>query len=332
MLAMRMLAAMVLPSLPKAPDHLFFEGAPREGLFSGAVLESSFRDAKAPFALGTVERRLVEKKWQYLFVSDREVMLTLAILDAGYLSAGICSVFDRGSRRLLADEGPVLPPLFASVGESPGDASLRGPRIAARMEKNGDRYAVRATWAHCEIDLVLDAAAAPPPASAVAALGSPGRFDYTQKSALLRASGSVRTGNVTFELNEAPAGLDYSHGFFEHETAWRWAFAAGPGVAFNLSDGFLQGQGENVVWLEGEPRPVGGVTFEFDKLAPLTPWRIRGEAVDLTFNPEGVRTKSIDLKLVSSQYAHPFGTFEGRVLGAAVEGVAGLVEDHVARW
>ncbi|HEY2031119.1 MAG TPA: DUF2804 domain-containing protein [Myxococcales bacterium] len=323
---------MVLPSLPKAPDHLFALGAPQEGLFAGAVLESSFRDAKPPFVLGAMERRLVEKKWQYLFVADREVMLTLAILDAGYLSAGVCSVFDRGSCRLLADEGPVLPPLFASVGEMPGDASLRGPRISARIEKNGDRYAVRATWAHCEIDLILDGALAPPPASAVAALVNPGRFDYTQKSALLRASGSVRSGNVTFELSGAPAGLDYSHGFFEHETAWRWAFAAGPGVAFNFSDGFLQGQGENVAWLEGEPRPVGPVTFEFDKLAPLQPWRIRGESVDLTFKPEGVRTKSVDLKFVSSRYVQPFGTFEGRVLGAAVEGLAGLTEDHVARW
>lgn len=323
---------MALPSLPKAPDHLFFEGAPREGLFAGAVLDSSFRDARPPFALGAVERRLVEKKWQYLFVSDREVMLTLAILDAGYLSGGICAVFDRGSRRLLADEAPILPPLFATVAERPADASLRGPRIFARIEKNGDRYAVRATWAHCEIDLLLDAALAPPPASAIAAVGNPGRFDYTQKSALLRASGIVRSGNVTFTIDDGPAGLDYSHGFFEHEIAWRWAFAAGPGVAFNLSDGFMQGQGENVVWLEGAPRPAGAVTFEFDKLAPLSPWRIRGDSVDLTFKAEGVRTKSIDLKLVSSTYAQPFGTFEGRILGAAVEGIAGIAEDHVARW
>ena len=238
----------------------------------------------------------------------------------------------RGSRRLLADEAPVLPPLLASVGDGPGEASLRGTRISARIEKNGDRWVVQASWAHCEIDLVLDAALAPPPASAVAAVGNPGRFDYTQKNALLRASGNVRSGNVTFELAGAPAGLDYSHGFFEHEIAWRWAFAAGPGVAFNLSDGFLQGQGENVVWLEGAPRPVGHVTFEFDKLAPHTPWRIRCESFDLTFKPEGVRTKTVDLKLVSSSSAQPFGTFEGRVLGAAVEGIAGITEDHVARW
>jgi hypothetical protein len=329
---MRILAAMVLPSLPRAPGRLFSEGAPQEGLFAGAVADCSFHDPAPPYALGAVERRLVEKKWQYLFVADREMMLALAIVDAGYLSTGICSVFDRGSRRLLIDEAPVLPPLLASVGDRPGDATLRGPRIAARIEKNGDRYTARATWAHCDIDLTLDAAHAPSPASAVAAVGNPGRFDYTEKSALLRARGAVRTGNVTFELSDAPAGLDYSHGLFEHEIAWRWAFAAGPGVAFNFSDGFMQGQGENVVWLEGEPRPAGKVSFEFDELEPLSPWRIRGESVDLTFKPEGLRTKNIDLKLVASRYAQPFGVFEGRVLGAAVEGIAGITEDHVARW
>jgi hypothetical protein len=322
-----------LPSLPRAPTHLFSSGAPREGLFAGSLADPAFHEAAGPYELGALERRLVEKKWQYLLVAHDEIMLALAILDAGYLSTGICSVFDRGSRRLLIDDGPVLPPLFANVGDRPGDASLRGPRIDARIEKNGDRHQVRASWAHCRIDLTLDGAGAPLPATAVAlVVGPAGRFDYTQKSALLAATGTLSIGNVQFDLQRAPAGLDYSHGYFARDTGWRWAFGAGPGLAFNLSDGFLQGAGENVVWLDGEPRPAGKVTFEFDPKAPLAPWRIRGEAVDLAFAPEGLREKSVDLKLISSRYVQPFGTFAGRILGAEVEGVAGVTEEHTARW
>ena len=321
-----------LRSLPPAPAHLVEDGVPHEGLYSGSIADPGFGQLTAPYDFRGLERRLIEKKWQYLFVAHEEIMLALAILDVGYLSTGICAVFDRGSKRLLIDDSPILPPLFATVGERPGEASLRGPGIKASIERNGDRWAVRAEWAHCEVELTLDAAAAPPPVSAVAPIEGRGRFDFTQKNAMLKASGQVRTGNVSFDLRDCPAGLDYTHGFFARETNWRWAFAAGPQVAFNFSDGFLQGAGENVVWLDGEPRPVGKITFELDAQAPLTPWRLRGEAVDLVFKPEGVRAKTTDLKLIMSRYIQPFGTFEGHILGAAVSSLAGVTEDHSARW
>jgi hypothetical protein len=321
-----------LSALPPAPPHLVLGGAPQEGLYAGAIADPSFTGLSAPFAWTGLERRLVEKKWQYLFVAHEEIMLALAILDVGYLSTGICAVFDRGSRRLLIDDSPVLPPLFASVGERPGEATLRGPGIKASIEKNGDRWLARASWAHCEVDLTLDAANAPLPMTAVATIDKHGRFDFTQKNTLLKANGYVRTGNVSFEVRDAPAGLDYTHGFFARQAEWRWAFAAGPLVAFNFSEGFLGGAGENVVWLDGEPRPAGKIAFEFDKLAPLAPWRIRGEAVDLVFKPEGLRAKTIDLKLILSRYLQPFGSFEGHVLGATVSGLAGVTEDHTARW
>jgi hypothetical protein len=74
------------------------------------------------------------------------------------------------------------------------------------------------------------------------------------------------------------------------------------------------------------------VRFEFDPQAPLSAWRIRGDAVDLTFKPEGLRAKTTDLKVILSRYIQPFGTFEGTILGAAVSGVCGVTEDHSARW
>jgi hypothetical protein len=325
-------AAAQLPELPVAPEHLVEGGVPHEGLFAGSIADPGFGLLTAPYDFHGLQRRLIEKKWQYLFVAHDEIMLALAILDVGYLSTGICTVFDRGARRLLIDDSPILPPLFATVGERPGEAGLRGPGINAAIEKNGDRWLVKAVWAHCQVELTLDAADAPPPMSAVAPIEGRGRFDFTQKNVMLKATGRVTTGNVSFELRDCPAGLDYTHGFFARETNWRWAFAAGPGVAFNFSDGLLQGAGENVAWVDGEPRPAGKVRFEFDPQAPLSAWRIRGDAVDLTFKPEGLRAKTTDLKVILSRYIQPFGTFEGTILGAAVSGVCGVTEDHSARW
>ena len=336
-------AAAALPSqLPPAPAQLAGEdGAPRSGLFAGSVGDAAFGALKAPYAPSFLERRLIEKRWQYLFVATREMMLSLAIIDTGYLSSGICAVFDRGSRRLLANENPVLPPLAAQVGEGPADgasARLIGPLLRAGIHRAGDKISVRANWGHTDVDLQLDVRDAPPCLTAIAPVGAPGRFDFTQKTVLVPTEGEVRCGNARFEVRGELAGLDYTHGFLARETAWRWAFATGRvggrRVAFNFSEGFLQGEGENAVWVDGGPQPAGKISFTFDGKAPLSQWRIRSEdgRVDLVFHPEGYRAQTIDLKLILSRYVQPYGTFSGRLHDVQVEGLAGVTEDHAARW
>jgi hypothetical protein len=327
-------------TLPPAPDRLAADdGTPRFGLFSGAVGDARF--AKLKGVPGTLERRLIEKKWQYVFLATPEMMLALAVIDCGYLSSGICAVFDRGSGRLLVDDNPVLPPICAQVTEEPSEgmsARLFGPRIRARMQRAGGRLSIQATWAHADVDLLLEVDRAPPPVTAIAPAGGPGRFDFTQKTVLVPVEGEVRAANVRFPVRGQFAALDYTHGLLARETAWRWAFASGRAgarlVAFNFSEGFLQGDGENVTWIDGEPRACGPVTFSFDPQEKLGPWRVRSAngRVDLTFRPEGFRAQAIDLKLISSRYLQPFGTFSGRVDGVAVEGLPGVTEDHAARW
>jgi hypothetical protein len=239
------------------------------------------------------------------------------------------------------DDNPVLPPICAQVGEEPADgmsARLLGPRIHARLQRSGDRISVQASWAHADVDLLLDAGRAPAPITAIAPVGPPGRFDVTQKTVLVPAQGEVRAGNVRFPVEGQLAGLDYTHGLLARETSWRWAFAggrAGPHlVAFNLSDGFLQGEGENVVWVDGEPRAVGPVAFTFAPQTPMGAWTVRSAdgRVDLRFQPEGFRTQTVDLKLIRSRYLQPFGTFSGTIDGVAFDGLAGVTEDHEARW
>jgi len=325
--------------LPQAPARLAGDdGAPRTGLFRGSIEDASFAALKDPWAPSFFERRFIEKKWQYAFVSTDELMLCLAIIDTGYLSSGICAVFDRGSRRLLANENPVLPPLAAHVGEAPADARLVGPGIRASVRRAENGIEIRASWAYTEIDLRLDAGNAATPVSAVAPVGSPGRFDFTQKTVLIPVEGEVRAGNIRFEIRGELAGLDYTHGYLARDTAWRWAFAVGRTggrkVAFNFSEGFLQGEGENAFWLDGEPQPAGKVSFTFDGSAPLSQWRIRSEdgSIDLVFHPEGYRAQTIDLMLVASRYVQPFGTFSGRLRGVQLDALPGVAEDHAARW
>ena len=333
-------APVLTTPLPPAPRRLAGDdGRPRFGLYAGSLADPSFTGlANTP---GTLERRLIEKRWQYAFLATPEMMLALAVIDCGYLSSGICAVFDRGARRLLVDGNPVLPPLCARIGDSPGEgmsASLLGPGIRARLERDQGRISIRARWAHADIDLLLDASRAPPPVTAIAPVGAPGRFDFTQKTVLLPAEGEVRAGNVRFDVRGQPAALDYTHGFLARDTSWRWAFASGRAgshqVAFNLSEGFLEGEGENAVWIDGEPQAAGPVRFSFDPASPMGPWRMQSAdgSVDLAFRPEGYRAQDIDLKLIRSRYLQPFGVFSGRLRSIAVEDLPGVTEDHAARW
>jgi len=328
--------------LPPAPPSVVGDdGAPRMGLYAGSVADADFSALKGDYAASALGRRLIEKKWQVVSLATRDAMLMLAIIDTGYLASGICAIFDRGARRLLVNENPVLPSPCAQVSDEPGDglsARLVGPGVRARIMRSGGRVLATARWGNAAIDLTLDTRMAPSPMTAIAPVGVAGRFDFTQKTVLIPAEGEIRAGNTIFPVHGELAGLDYTHGHFARETAWRWAFAAGRQgshlVAFNLSDGFLQGAGENVAWVDGEPRPVGKVAFTFDAAAPLGPWRVRSEggALDLAFHPEGHRAQTIDLKLILSKYVQPFGTFSGRVLGLEVAGLAGVTEDHAARW
>lgn len=321
------------------------DGAPVAGTFFGAVGDPAFVHLSGAYQRTFLERKLVEKKWQYLHVATKEMMLSAAIVDTGYLASGFCAVFDRGSRRLLVDENEVLPPLCVSINDEPNDglsARLVGPRVRARIERSAGRVLFSARWGRASIELSLDARKAPKPISAVAPLSEPGRFNFTQKIVGIPAEGEVRAGNATFLVQGQLAGLDYTHGYLLRETAWRWAFASGRAgsrvIGLNLSEGFLAAA-ENAVWVDGAPCRVGAVRFVFDARAPLSPWRIASDdgALELTFQPEGLRAQSIDLLLLMSRYAQPFGTFSGHVTSTTgervqLDGLAGVTEDHAARW
>ena len=59
--------------------------------------------------------------------------------------------------------------------------------------------------------------------------------------------------------------------------------------------------------------------------------------VDLTFTPQGERSEKINAGLLKSNFHQPVGTYTGRLKppdrdAVQLEGVAGVAEDHVAKW
>ncbi|MOA35124.1 hypothetical protein D3C78_1565490 [compost metagenome] len=51
----------------------------------------------------------------------------------------------------------------------------------------------------------------------------------------------------------------------------------------------------------------------------------------LSFHPEGVHSEDLNMGLVASRYAQPWGRYEGSFEGQALTGY-GVAEDHWARW
>jgi hypothetical protein len=125
--------------------------------------------------------------------------------------------------------------------------------------------------------------------------------------------------------------------------AWNWASfagttASGKRFGLNLSARVYDHRGhsmENAVWLDGRVHVLSGVRFEVPRCT-TDPWRIRSvdgsSEVDLQVVPSGERRARMNLGVVRSVFAQPYGLASGSVYGERVDGAFGVVEDHDSLW
>jgi hypothetical protein len=80
------------------------------------------------------------------------------------------------------------------------------------------------------------------------------------------------------------------------------------------------------------------VTFSFDRRDHLEPWVIRDRdgMVELTFEPEVLRTIDVSALLFANRYRAPFGAFSGRLRTSEGEEIEvddyfGMCEDFYLR-
>lgn len=336
--------------LPPCPDALLDDhGAPRLGAWAGRMRDTSLRMLTGPAHREGLERLLTEKRWHYACAASQELFVGGAIIQLGYLASAFLYVFDRRERRMLAERSFLLPPQWVEVDDLAAEARAKMHRLRSRMLIEASAVAGRfqadlsggvfvEIWLRAQKAPVALTAACP-----VTAEG--GGVTMTQKTVCVEADGEVRVGKRTLKVENALAGLDYTHGYLGRETRWRWASASGRlpdgrTLGLNLVAGHNDGEvTENGLWIGGALSQPGHARFELDEADPMKPWRVTTDdgRVDLRFQPEGIRSEDTDLKLIVSQYAQPMGTFEGTVrdeAGAVVEvkGLPGVVERHRARW
>lgn len=330
--------------LPPAPATLLDEaGLPHFGQFAGSIASLDWSGLAQPYRRSAWWQRLHHKRWQYVALATEQIFCGVAIVDVGWTNTAFAYVFDRQQRRLLgsfSQDG--LPGLTAHLNHCPADGAasyfrLLGNSIRFWHDAQQQCYQLIVDAGGCQIQAQLLPATAAPSLLAIGTVAD--SVHATCKSAGMPLRGEVRVGQHSFSLDQGCGSYDYSNGFLERETSWRWASAHDAAIGFNLQSGYF-GDQENALWLDGQLIPLARADFEYDAAQPMRPWHITTAdgLLDLHFHPEGMRAENKNLLIAASRYVQPIGTFEGWVRASPeaaprrISQLAGVTEDHFSRW
>jgi hypothetical protein len=161
-----------------------------------------------------------------------------------------------------------------------------------------------------------------------------GAYIWTRKQACVPVSGSVELDGERYAIDGDAGFIDDSAGYHTRHTVWKWSAGVGTAVdgrrvGWNLVTGLHDDPAvsERTLWVDGESRHVGPVTFAAD----LT--KIAGDGLDLRFDEWSRREHSTNALLMSSSYSQPFGTFSGQLAnGLQLADGFGVMEQHDVRW
>jgi len=331
--------------LSPAPDSVVdpTTRSPRLGSFRGGLPRVDW----GPLGAASAARVLRHKRWLYVAVATDEVYVALAVVRMGYASNAFVYAYDAAARRMLARRSWLASPFAATVGDTAGEGCharfrARGASVVVERPRREPLYGVHVEARGLSLDASLDAGEAAPAIGAVAEV-APGRFDATEKRALLSARGVLRVDGRTISLDGALAGYDFTSGMLARHTTWRWGFAlgrlaGGAPFALNLVEGFV-GEAECAAWVGRELIGLGEGRFAFDRAHPAEPWRVGTSdgAADLTMTPGAVHEERRDLVVVGSRFVQPCGAWSGTLTvpgrsPIVIDRALGVTEDQDVTW
>jgi hypothetical protein len=159
-------------------------------------------------------------------------------------------------------------------------------------------------------------------------------YIWTRKQAGIPARGRVAVNGRQWDV-DGEAFVDESAGYHARRTSWRWSAGMGRTddgrrLGWNLVAGVHDGDAgsERTLWIDGEPRETGPVTFA-DDLSCVS----LSDGGVLRCNEWCRREDHTNRLLFRSDYRQPFGSFGGELPGGlrVAEGF-GVMEEHDVRW
>ena len=284
---------------------------------------------------GFVKRRRSQRKaWMFVGAYSEDLMVGLAIADAGYL-ANAFAYFYVPSEDLYKEQKVLVPYGFANNF----DPTLRGDWLLRNFNAStiGDTMRVGCTGKfqlHMEIEHNSKGLSFMCPT-----VDRP--FNFTYKNLCLKTSVKVFFQGKTFEMKGSMGGIDFSKGYPPRNTKWNWALISGTTtdgqtIGMNLFKGH-NGKYENAAWIGEERILLPNTDFIYDKGQPLDQqnWQLSSENLEIDFIPSRARREKINAGVVSHDFTQPFGRFEGKLQHGArsIEFTGfGPVEEHESLW
>jgi len=295
------------------------------------------------------------KRWEYFYVATPTVFFSAQIAHVGYL-ANLAAYLYNIKRNVLLERTSNIPfgtgVILADYPRRGTTSARNGVSTRLQFEMTPEGKHMTIDWPRfngpqgLHADLLLGWSEELESLSVVDPLRN-GRFAYTTKVTCMPTTGTIRVGQETWECNrsEALGELDWSRGFLESVTPWKWATASGrtrqgQTVGFNLCSGFHdQGDNENAMVVDGHLTKLGIVSFTYDQSHVMQPWHVScpDGRVDLSFVPMVDRQSYTDAGPLQSHIHQLVGRYSGTVMPEGSDPIAitdfvGAAEDHYARW
>lgn len=281
-------------------------------------------------------RRFQRKAWVFYGAYTPELMVGIAVADAGYLANAFAYFFVPGEGLFVEDK--ILWPFGFPTEFDPhltSDWVLKNFSITSTNKEMTCRldgkFKLTLTGQLNDKGLSFMCPTVDRP------------FNFTYKNLCLPTHVTVEYKGKVYNASGRIGGIDFSKGYPPRNTFWNWASFAGQAtdgtpVGMNLFRGH-NGKYENAAWIGDDRILLSNTTFEYDKSKPLDKqtWKLRTEdgLVELDFEPYGKRAEKINALLLSHDFTQPFGKFTGRIMHKGqwlqVTGY-GPVEDHTSKW
>ncbi len=329
------------------------DGSVNLGWARHPVFDLNIRDAAAvkhhPFGAWRT------KRWTYFYIAAPAIFFSGLIAHVGYLGNIVVYLYDLEHHALMEQSLNIPFGAGITLADHPRHGTtcaLHGKslKLESTVTPEGKHIAVH--WPAFNGGRDLDAEISLIWQEQLESLNvvdplKNGRFAYTTKVTCLPAGGSIRLGNDTWKCDpeETMAEIDWSRGFFENTTLWKWAtlsgrLSNGDPVGLNLCSGFHDGgDNENALMFDGHVTKLGLVSFTYDPNSIMKPWHITSPdgRVDLTFTPIADRKSMTDLGIIHSHIHQLIGRYTGHVTPdnsgpLTISGIIGAAEDHDALW
>ena len=253
------------PELPHIGANVIDDsGRPTPGAFAGAVGTVDWSPLAAPYGLNPVNRFLRHKKWVYAVAATDDLVLALAVVDAGPTGTAFVMLTDLNTGDVVADSSrPGSGPLVR-VGPHSGEGlsaqyRLPGTNYRLRWDEGSDQVRITVSLTSTagalpglhsipglsrvpglsalpsgkqqpwlEVDLSLETT----DAEAITAI-SRVEQDHPMATSTVKTSALPAWGTVTVHGPDGPSfhsldgglgGYDYTNGFLPRHTSWRWAY------------------------------------------------------------------------------------------------------------